>query len=788
MLKNYLKIALRNIQRNSVYSFINISGLSIGLACSMLILLWVHDEISYDRFQPKYRQLYQAWINGHYDGTINSFTSAPQPLAEALKSADANIIRTAKLDWGSEHLLTVGEKRLMIGGHYAGESFLEMFQFPLLKGSPDKVLNDPSSIVITENLAKSLFGDADPINQVIRVDNYGDVKVTGLLKDIPKTSSLQFQFLLPWSYYEQYAEWIKNTKDEWEEFSFQVFAELQPGTDEASVNKNVRDLIMKNATPDTQRDVFLYPMSRWRLYSSFKAGLEDGGMIDYVKGFATIGIFILIIACINFMNLATARSERRAREVGIRKSVGSRRSELILQFLGESMLIAVLAFILSLVVVEVSLPFYNTLVEKQLAVNYTSSLFWIFGTSVVFITGLVSGSYPAFYLSAFQPATVLKSKINVGKSASTPRKILVTLQFGFSILLITGTMVIHQQIEHIQNRSLGYDQENLMVVENTADLDKHFQTMKEEMISQGVAVSITKSQAPITSIFSNNFVDWPGKPEDQNVLFTTLRTEYDFTETMGIPLLEGRDFSPDFKGDSTAVLVNQAAIDIMGLKEPIGETLKIWEKPYTIIGITDNVLMGSVFRDVPPMFMVLLPDITGYISIRLARGNDLPASIGKVEEIVKKYNPAYPFEYTFADTQFAKMFSTINLISRLSNVFASLAILITCLGLFGLAAFTAEQRTKEIGIRKVLGASLTGIVLLISKDFSKLVLFAFAITAPLAWWVMDSFLQRYPYRIEIPLWILPLAGGVALLLALIIVTTQALRAARANPADSLRSE
>ena len=522
MLQNYFKIALRNLQRNAVYSFINISGLSIGIACSILILLWVVDEVSYDRFHTNYRQLHQAWIHGHYDGTINSFTSVPQPLAEALKTADASIKKTVKVDWGGEHLLTVGENRLMMQGHYVSEAFLEMFQFPLVSGDASTVLKDPTSIVLTESAAKALFGNTDPINQIVRVDNNADLKVSGLLKDIPANSSFKFQCLLPWSYYQQSSGWVKQSENNWSEFSFQVFAELQPGADLTSVNESVRELIQKNGKEEMRRDVFLYPMSRWKLYSSFKAGMEEGGMIVYVKSFTAIAVFILIIACINFMNLATARSERRAREVGIRKSVGSRRNELIGQFLGESILISALAFAFSLVLVELSLPFYNQLVEKQLTIDYYSPLVWISGISIVLITGLVSGSYPAFYLSAFQPATVLKGKVNVGKGASTPRKILVTLQFGFSILLITGTMVIYQQIQHIKNRSLGYNQENLMVVENTSDIDKHFKAMKEEIIGSGVAVSITKSQAPITSIFSNNFVDWPGKPADQKVLFTTL--------------------------------------------------------------------------------------------------------------------------------------------------------------------------------------------------------------------------------------------------------------------------
>ncbi|WP_333819142.1 ABC transporter permease [Ohtaekwangia sp.] len=789
MFKNYLKIALRNIQRNAIYSVINITGLAIGIACTILILLWVYDEVSYDRFHTNYREIHQAWIHGYYDGTINSFTSVPQPLSEAIKHADSHVKFTTLCDWGGEHLLTVGENSIMKQGHYVGPNFLEMFKFPLVKGDARQVLDDPSSIVLTESAAKALFGDKDPINQIIRVDNASELKVSGILKDVPKNSSFEFDCLMPWAYYKQYAGWIKETENSWQEFSFQVFAELDPGTDVASVNEHVRDLIKNNIKEDNmRRDVFLYPMSRWRLYSSFKAGQEEGGMIDYVQSFAAVAIFILIIACINFMNLSTARSERRAREVGVRKSVGSRRKELIGQFLGESLLISGISLVLAIVIVEVALPFYNQLVEKNLQLDFTSPFLWIFVTGLAATTGLLSGSYPAFYLSSFQPATVLKGKLNTGKGASLPRKVLVTLQFGFSILLIIGTLVIHQQIQHIKGRDLGYDQERLVTIESTADLDKNYRSLKGELLSTGLATSVTKSQSPITSIWSNNFVDWPGKPADQRVLFSTMRTEYDYTKTMGMKLLEGRDFSEDFKSDTAAVLVNKAAIDVMGLKEPIGTELTIWGQKYTLIGIVDDVLMGNVFREISPMFVVLRPDASNFVTVRLSKNKPIMEAMKEVEAIVKKYNPAYPFDYAFADVEFNKKFSTINLISDLSNVFAVLAIFVTCLGLFGLAAFTAEQRTKEIGIRKVLGASMGGIVVLISKDFSRLILIAFCIAAPLAWWFMDWFLQRYPYRISVPLWILPVAGIVALVFALLIVASQAIKAARANPARSLRSE
>lgn len=789
MIKNYLKIAFRNLQRNSIYSLINIAGLSIGIASSLLILLWVYDETSYNKFQPKYNEIHQAWVHGHFDGSIMSFTSVPQPLAEGLKEKDSHIVKTTLTNWGGEHLLTVGETRLVQEGYFVTETFLEIFQFPLVKGSADRVLDDPTSIVLTESAARALFGEQDPINQLVRVNNHAELKVSGILKDIPGNSSLKFNCLMPWAYHAQYADWIKETKDNWDEFSFQVFAEVQAGTNIEDVNKNIQGILAEHSESEIRRDVMLYPMSRWRLHSSFKNGVEDGGMIEYVQTFTWIALFVLIIACINFMNLATARSERRAREVGIRKSIGSGRKELIGQFLGESILVSILAFIVAVVIVEVSLPLYNMLVDKQLFIDYSASPFWIFAACMILFTGVASGSYPAFYLSKFQPAQVLKGKLTTtGRGGSLPRKVLVVLQFTISILLITGTLVIHQQIKHVEARDLGYNQENLMVVETTAELQNAYAIVKEQLENSRVAISITRSQSPVTDIFSNNFLEWPGKPKDQPVLFNTLRVDYDYIKTIGGKMLLGREFSEQFKSDTAAIIVNKAALDLMQLKDPIGTKLTVWERPFELIGVVDNMLIGSLFKEVPPMFMVLNADASNYITIRLARTDDLQASIKSVQEVIEKHNPAYPFDYTFADAEFARKFTYINLVNRLSNVFASLAIFITCLGLFGLAAFMAEQRTKEIGIRKVMGASVGKIVMMMSKDFSRLVLFAFVVAAPLSWWAMDVFLQRYPYRIDVPIWIIVLSGAVALLLTIFIVSSQAVRAARVNPAQSLRNE
>ncbi len=787
MIRNYLITAIRNFTKNKFFTFINISGLSIGISCSILILLWVSDELSFDKFHAKSDRLYQVWVNSEFDDKINTWRSVPLPSYEALKTADSNIKNTVVADWGGDHLLTVGEKRLMMNGYFVSKEFLEMFEFPLLYGDLSSVLDDPKSIVITESTAKAFFGEEDPINKIIRVDDKGDLQVAGILKDIPKNSSFEFDYLLPWKYRRSVSPWVIDNEDNWGNYSFQVFVELNDPGKKADVDKSIKTMLKDHGEEDMKSELFLYPMLRWRLYSNFDDGKEKGGMSDFVQLFSLIAVFIIIIACINFINLSTARSERRAREVGIRKSVGSSRLDIVLQFIAESMVISLIAFIISVFLAQLLLPFYNNLIEKELYIDYKSVDFWWFSIIMILLIGLISGSYPAFYLSSFQPVKVLKGKIQVGRNANLPRKILVTLQFGFSILLIVGTIVIYEQIQLVKNRQLGYNQSNLIFVELNDELEKNYQVIKNELLQTGEVEATTISNSPITQINSNNFLGWPGKPEEKRVIFTTITCAYDYTSTMGIKVLEGRDFSEDFISDSSAIIVNKTAIELMQLQDPIGTELDLWGKKRTLIGIVDDVLMGSPYQEVKPMFMIL-EDWNGVMTIRIRQTNDLQASIKTIEDVFKKYNSAYPFDYVFADVEFQEKFSTINMTSSLSSMFAILTILITGLGLFGLAAFTAEQRTKEIGIRKVMGATVLSIITLISKDFSKLVIIAFTISAPLSWWLLNLYLERYPVRIDIQFWIFPLTGLFALAFALSIVITQALRASYSNPVNSLRNE
>lgn len=789
MLRNFLLVTFRNLRKNGFYSLINISGLAIGITCSILILLWVADETSFNKFHPKADRLYQVWVNAHFDGRINSWTSVPLPTAEALKPANANIVRVAVTDWGGNHLLSVSEdKRMNKRGFNVGEEFLEMFQFPLIAGNAEQVLDDASNIVITESTAKAFFGNEDAMGKIIRIDNQHDLKVAGVLKDIPSNSSFRFDFLLPYKHWYNTNSWVKRNSTNWGNYSFQVFVELNDPKNKDAVENSIRGMLGEHGEDKEMKHAFfLYPLLRWRLYSNFDNGVEQGGMSDYVQLFTIIAVFIIVIACINFMNLATARSERRAREVGIRKSVGSRRRELIMQFIGESIIIAFISFVVAIVASQLLLPSYNTLVEKKLFIDYSSKEFWLFSVGLIVITGTVAGSYPAFYLSSFQPVKVLKGKPTIGKGASLPRKVLVTLQFGFSILLIISMFVIYNQIQLAKGRDIGYSQENLITVPLNKDYHDNVKHIKEELLASNAVESMVRVNSAITDINSNNFVGWPGKPDELKVIFTTIVTDYDWAKTMGVKMIEGRDFSEDFKSDSLAIIVNKAAIKVMGLKDPIGTDLDLWGKKRKLIGVCDDVLMGSPYEEVKPMFAVL-DDWWGSITIRLKKTRDLQGSIKTVENVFKKYGAAYPFEYTFVDVEFQKKFTTINLTSKLASLFAVLAVIITGLGLFGLASFTAEQRTKEIGIRKVLGASVSSLVSLISKEFSIMVIVAFGISAPISWWLMTQYLERYAIRTSVAWWIFPLTGAIALGFALLIVSTQALKAAQSNPVNSLRNE
>jgi putative ABC transport system permease protein len=794
MIKNYLTVAWRNLAKNKVYSFINIFGLATGMAVVMLIGLWINDERSTDKHHKNYATLYQVMMNQTFDGHRGTQNSLPFPLGEELKTKFPDFKGVAMCDWGQNHSLVYKEKKISKYGHFMGEEGVDMFSFNILSGSKEP-LHDRYSIVLTDETAKTLFGSEDPIGKTIKIDNTTDLKVTAVVAKQPKNSSITFDYLIPFQLQETIYSWIKQFhKTNWGNNSWQVFVQLNNNANPQTVNAKIKNVVLSHFTDaNTLKsiipEVFIHPMAKWRLYSDFENGLNTGGFIKYVKMFGILGLIVLIIACINFMNLSTARSEKRAKEVGIRKAVGSLRKQLISQFLGESMLIAVLAFLVALALVAIALPYFNTLTEKEMSLQIASPLFW--GIMIVFtiLTGLLAGSYPAFYLSSFNPVQVLKGNLKAGRRGSLPRKILVVVQFASAIVLMIGTIIIYQQIQYGKDRPIGFNIKSLITVNWSDDIQKNFVAIKQELLGSGAVSSICHSNSPPEQIqSSNNGWEWPNSlPVEKSIPFSTITTEYDYAKTMGIKMVEGRDFSKDF-GDSASVVLNQAAVKRMDLKNPVGTVLKWNDKPTTVIGVVPDMQMESPFRPISPLTIIYSKTWISFLDIRINPGMSMAKAISVMKPIFDKYNPAFPFEYHFADEQYAKKFNYEELVGNLSAIIAVLIIFISCLGLFGLASFTAEQRVKEIGVRKVLGASVQSLWRLLSKEFVILVLISCAIAIPIAWNIMNDWLKQYDYKISIGYGVFIVVVAVSIMITLLTVSYQAIRAATANPVKSLRSE
>ncbi|MDB5137275.1 MAG: FtsX-like permease family protein, partial [Mucilaginibacter sp.] len=729
MIQNYLKIAWRNIVNNKIYSAINILGLAAGMAVALLIALWVFNQYSYDRFLPNYKQLYQVELNftSQHDGE-HTQTAVAIPLADVLRKEIPGIKRVAEADFLGwiNHDLLVGNKKLYLGGGAAHPDFLKMFQYPFVKGNARSALTETYSIVLTESTAKALFGNDDPMNKYVRIDNSQSLKVTGVLKDLPKNSTLQFGYLTPFSFKEKTEGWMKGARTMWTNNSFFVYLELDPGVTYEQIAPKIRNLVSQRSQQmrPYKPVVVLHAVKYWHLYSEFKNGKEAGGFIEYVRLFSIIGLLVLIIACINFMNLSTARSEKRAREVGVRKAMGSQRIDLIYQFLAESILITFIAFLFCLVFVQLTLPAFNTLIGSTISIPYSSVLFWGIMILYVLITGLLAGSRPAFYLSSFSPVKVLKGAIQVGKAAALPRKFLVVVQFSCSIALIISTVIIYQQIQYAKNRPIGYSADRLMMTDMSGDLNNHYDALKNDLLASGVVESVASASSPVTQIYSHLSLDkWPGKNAgDESVNIGGIWVSDNYFKTLGMILKEGRDFSSNWSSDTANVILNETAIKRIGLKSPINQVIT-WNGnnlPVRIIGVVKDALMESPFTPVAP---AIFSHARGgnVIMYRISKSANTHSAIEKLTRIFDKYNPAYPYSYQFVNEEYNHKFNLEVLVGKLAGVFAGLAIFISCLGLFGLAAYVAEQRTKEIGIRKVLGASITQVWLLLSKDFILLV-------------------------------------------------------------------
>ena len=800
MLKIYLKTAWRSLLKNKGYSLLNICGLAIGMAVALLIGLWVTYQYSYDRFLPAYDRAYQVKYNYGNKGDINTRDMLPIPLADAILR-DVPGIEHVALTFSStiygplSQILSVGTKRLGPTGIAAGADFLKIFQFPLLKGSPDDVLSDPESIVLTESTAKALFGDEDPMGKTVHYNSDWPLRVTGILKDLPANSSFKFDFLTSFANQESKIWWIRNAVADWNLDDFYLYLSLKPHVTYAQVEPQISGLVKKYAPAIYQRlhrQPILQPVKDWHLFSEYKNGAEAGGLIDYVRIFLIIGILVLVIACINFVNLSTARSSKRAVEVGIKKVVGSTRGSLIMQFLMESILLAVAAFLLALVIVQYALPAFNTMAGTDIRIPYTKPIFWLLMLCYILFTGFLAGSRPAFYLSSFQPVKVLKGKLQVGKFAGLPRMILVVLQFSTSIAFIIGTIVIYQQLQYARNRPRGYDSNRLIVTEG---VNGNYSAIKQEALRSGLVTSMTATFSPPTEVYIYGDVErWTGGIPSNAPLKVALNAigDTDYFKTRGIRIKQGRNFVGDPGGsDTLCAIFNEAAIKRMGIKEPVNQTIS-WSystlpKKLRIVGVVNDALTNAPFAPAEPTIFVYQPWLFT-ISYRLSPDVDAHVALDKLRLIFEKYRPDIPFQYHFVDASYAAKFALEGLVGKLAGIFAALAIFISCLGLFGLAAYVAEQRTREIGIRKVLGASVRDVFFLIVKDFVLLVIISCLIASPLAFYLLRNWLDGYYYHISIsPAVFIATAAG-AILLAVATTSFQAIKAAIMAPVKSLRAE
>jgi putative ABC transport system permease protein len=791
MIKNYLVIALRNLLKNKVYSLINIVGLAVGIAVTMLIGLWVWDELSYNKYHKNYDRVVQAWISQTFNGQTGTGTAVSLPsVTEMATKYPADFRHTALASWNFGHLLANGDKKINKTGMWAQPSFPEMLGLKMIRGDYS-ALKNPGSVVISESLAKALFGAADPLNKALKLDIKKDVKVTGVYEDIPFNSSFnELYLILPWSDYLQAEGWVKDAQTQWGNHSFQWFAQVADHAEIATVSRKIRDVEMPHAFSKTDKPQYmLHPMSRWHLYSDFKDGQNVGGRIQFVWLFGIIGAFVLLLACINFMNLSTARSEKRAKEVGIRKSIGSLKSQLVFQFLSESFLVVMFALVLATLIVLISLPAFNDLAGKHVKFPFFYWQFWLALIVFALFTGLIAGSYPAFYLSSFNPLSVLKGTFKVGKYSGVPRKVMVVLQFTVSITLIIGTIIVFQQIQHAKDRPVGYDRQGLLQINISPNLWGKYDPLRDDLLKTGSVYEISESSSPTTGIYSNQIgFEWEGLEPGSVPLFGTIACTHDFGKTIGWKIIDGRDFSRDFSTDTAAFVLNESAVKLTGLKNIIGKTIRYNGKPRQVVGVIRDMVMQSPYEPAVPTIFMLNYEWANLINVKLTPGAQVDKALKKVEAVFRKHDPDSPFEFKFADEEYDAKFRAEERIGKLARVFAVLAVFISCLGLFGLAAYTAEQRTKEIGIRKALGASVAQMWAMLSKEFVYLVIISCVIASPIALYFLSDWLEKYEYHIQLSWIVFAVAALLAVAITLLTVSFQAIRAALMNPVKSLRSE
>jgi predicted permease len=784
MFKNYLTITLRNLWKNKTYSFLNIFGLATGIACASLIFLWMEDELQFDAVYSKKDRLYWIKTFQTYEGKTRVFNSSPGPLAAAIVTEVPGIANACRIN-RSTFLFNAGEQSIFENGGYADSTFFRLFDTEFVQGNAKDAFAQLYSVVISEKMAARFFGSAaNAYGKIFKVDNDQSYVVSGVMKDLPENSTLQLDWIAPYTIYAKTRDYLTR----WGAYATNTYVELTPHANVAAINKQLYGFIEQKQSGATARP-FLFSMNDWHLRDNFEDGKQTGGRITYVRMFGYIAWIILLIACINFMNLATARSGKRAREIGVRKVMGAGKRTLTLQFIGEAICLALLAVVIAVVMVALLLPLFNVLVEKQLTLGLANPWHIPALLTIALICGLVAGSYPSLYLSSFHPVTVLKGLKQQAGSASFVRKGLVVFQFAASIVLIVSTIVIYQQIQHVKHRDLGYRKDNLVTTTLEGKLKEDFTVIKRDLLNTGVVdhVAMTSDAMLYVGNNSSNY-SWQGKDPQSDILISYRPVSPEFLDTWGMQLEEGSGFHTNIAADSANVLISASLARMMGKGSAIGKTIQNGDRSLQVIGVVKDYVYGDMYRHGDPVIFFSAPMETDEMVIHLKAGTDREAAMEKITQVMKKDNPVYPFNYQFVDDQVNAFFKSEILIGKLSNVFAVLAIVISCLGLFGLAAYTAERRTKEIGIRKVLGASVSGITGLLSKDFMQLVLLAAVLAFPLAWWVMDQWLSNYAYRIHISIWVFVAAMLIAVFIALVTISFQAVKAAMMDPVKSLRAE
>ncbi|UAY55373.1 ABC transporter permease [Arachidicoccus terrestris] len=787
MFKHYLKTLWRSLLKSKGFSAINIVGLAIGMASAMLIILWLQNMISTDRFYQKEDQLYILSNRDSNKGQVFAWQYTPKILGPTLRQEYPEVEDISRYST-TNFLFTVGTEKIFSAGAYVDTGFLSMFDMHVVKGSAINPLHGNTKIVLTEKFAKTLFGDKDPIGKTLKLDNTNYVTVSAVIQDLPSNTQFDFNYLVSWDY----AKKIGYYDEYWGNNSVATFALLKPHTALSAFNKKIKNITINHTKGSDHQttEVFAFPLSKRFLYNKAVNGQFVTGNIVMVRLFSVVALFILLIACINFMNLSTARSEKRAKEVGVRKVIGAHRRSLIGQFLSESILFSFIAFLIAAGIVAVALPFFNRLVGKQLSIAYSSPYIWIFAVCFVIFTGLLAGSYPALYLSSFQPVKVLKGTFKRINAKISLRSALVVTQFTFSIALIIATIVVSRQIKYTQERDKGYTENGLVYSFLTGQLEKNYTVIKNELLASGAVIAVSKNMSPITAQYSNAWgAKWPGStPEDEHITFSRYSTDGGFVKTMQTRLVAGRDIDvARYPSDSTACLLNETAAQIMGLKNPIGQDIH-FDTTLHIVGVVKDFIIQGVTAKIDPM--IILGPCSWFSTMHYRLNPDRPTdeSLKTIKAIFNKYNPEFPFEYTFVDKDYALKFTDLKRMSRLSSLFAGLTIFISCLGLLGLVMSLAETRTKEIGIRKVLGASVYSITSLLSRQFLKLVFIAFIIAAPVAWYCMHGWLMNYDYRVHIHWSWFALPGAFGLIIAMTAVGWQAVRAASINPVKSLKTE